>query len=162
MASNVIFRYDWPIKPQNVCPWLVKSNQSNFNFRSPDCYWVRSYLITTVMKSANGGLLCRPLYVCLLLLYLLLSAIKYVRYKENGTKYYPISILLKILLSTFLVCCQNSNIPLHKKVEILSVDKLGPFVYKMCCNFATLNSIINEQARLAFLDFFHPYFQFFM
>ena len=31
-----------------MCPWLVKSSQSNFNLRSPDCYWVRSYLITTV------------------------------------------------------------------------------------------------------------------
>ena len=48
MGSNVIFRYDWPIKPQNLCPWLVKSSQSNFNLRLPDCYWVRSYLITTV------------------------------------------------------------------------------------------------------------------
>ena len=27
--------------------------------------------------------------------YLLLSAIKYVRYKENGTKYYPISLFTK-------------------------------------------------------------------
>ena len=27
MGSNVLFRYDWPIKPQNVCPWLVKSSQ---------------------------------------------------------------------------------------------------------------------------------------
>ena len=48
MGSNFIFRYDWPIKPQNLCPWLVKSSQSNFNLRSPDFYWVRSYLITTV------------------------------------------------------------------------------------------------------------------
>ena len=64
-----------------------------------------------------------------------------------GPNIIPYPSLLKILLSTFLVCCQNSNIPLHKKVELLSVDKLGPFVYKMCCNFATLNSIINEQAR---------------
>ena len=31
-----------------MCPWLVKSSQSNFDLRSPDCYWVRSYLITTV------------------------------------------------------------------------------------------------------------------
>ena len=28
----------------------MKSSQSNFNLQSPDCYWVRSYLITTVMK----------------------------------------------------------------------------------------------------------------
>ena len=27
----------------------IKSNQSNFNLRSPDCYWVRSYLITAVL-----------------------------------------------------------------------------------------------------------------
>ena len=51
MGSNVIFRYDWPIKPQNFCPWLVKSSQSNFNLRSPDCYWVCSYLITTVIHA---------------------------------------------------------------------------------------------------------------
>ena len=31
MGSNVIFRYDWPIKLQNLCPWLVKSSQSNLN-----------------------------------------------------------------------------------------------------------------------------------
>ena len=43
MGSKVIFRYDWPIKPQNLCPWLVKSSQSNFNLRSPDCYSVRNY-----------------------------------------------------------------------------------------------------------------------
>ena len=48
MGSNVIFKYDWPIKPQNLCSWLVKSSQSNFNLRLPDCYSVRSYLITTV------------------------------------------------------------------------------------------------------------------
>ena len=48
MGSHVIFWYDWPIKPQNLCPWLVKPSQSNFNLRSPDCYLVRSYLITTV------------------------------------------------------------------------------------------------------------------
>ena len=36
------------IKPQNLGSLLMKSSQSNFNLRSPDCYWVRSYLITTV------------------------------------------------------------------------------------------------------------------
>ena len=45
MGSNIIFRYDWTIKPQNLCPWLVKASQSNFNLRSPDCYRVRIYLI---------------------------------------------------------------------------------------------------------------------
>ena len=34
-----------------MCPWLVKSSQSNFNLRLPDCYWVRSYLITTVQTN---------------------------------------------------------------------------------------------------------------
>ena len=29
----------------------MKSSQSNFDLRSPDCYWVRSYLNTTVSKS---------------------------------------------------------------------------------------------------------------
>ena len=48
MGSNIIFRYDGPIKPQNLCLLLVKSSQSNFNLLSPDCYWVRSYLMTTV------------------------------------------------------------------------------------------------------------------
>ena len=38
MCSNIIFRNDWPIK----------SSQSNLDLWSPDCYWVRSYLITTV------------------------------------------------------------------------------------------------------------------
>ena len=28
----------------------MKSSQSNFDLRSPDCYWVRSYLNTTVVK----------------------------------------------------------------------------------------------------------------
>ena len=37
---------DQTIKPQNLCPWLVKSSQSNLNLCSPGCYWVRSYLIT--------------------------------------------------------------------------------------------------------------------
>ena len=53
MSSNVIFRYDWPIKPQNLCPWLLKSSQSNFNLRLPDCYLVRSYLIITVLILAH-------------------------------------------------------------------------------------------------------------
>ena len=48
MGSNVIFKYDWPIKPQNLCSWLVKSSQSNFYLQLPDCYSVRIYLITTV------------------------------------------------------------------------------------------------------------------
>ena len=36
------------IKPQNLGSLLMKSNQSNFNLRSPGSYLVRSYLITTV------------------------------------------------------------------------------------------------------------------
>ena len=36
------------IKPQNLGPWLMKSSQSNFNFRSPSSYLARSYLIATV------------------------------------------------------------------------------------------------------------------
>ena len=39
------------IKPQNLDSFLMKSSQSNFNLRLPDCYWVRSYLITTVNKA---------------------------------------------------------------------------------------------------------------
>ena len=59
MSSNIIFKYDWPIKPQNLCPWFVKTSQSNFNLRSPDCYWVCSYLITTVnIPSSNITLVC--------------------------------------------------------------------------------------------------------
>ena len=54
MGSNVIFRYDWPIKPQNLCPWLVKSSQWNFNLQSPDCYLVRSYLITYNCKYTSS------------------------------------------------------------------------------------------------------------
>ena len=46
MGSNVIFRYDWPIKPQNLGSWLVKS----INLWLPDCYWIRSYLITYYCK----------------------------------------------------------------------------------------------------------------
>ena len=49
----LFFRYDWPIKPQNFCPRLVKSSQSNFYLQSPDCYWVRSYLITTVTSFSS-------------------------------------------------------------------------------------------------------------
>ena len=48
MGSNVIHRYDSPLKPQNLCPGLVKSSQSNFNLLSPDCYLVRSFLITAI------------------------------------------------------------------------------------------------------------------
>ena len=48
MSSYVIFRCDWLIKPQNLCLLSVKPSQSNFDLRSPDCYSVRSYLITTV------------------------------------------------------------------------------------------------------------------
>ena len=54
MGSKVISWYDWPIKPQNLCLWLVKSSQSNFNLRSPDCYWVCSYLITTVNQQESN------------------------------------------------------------------------------------------------------------
>ena len=40
-----------PIRTQNLGSLLVKLSQSNFNLRSPDCYSVRSYLITTVRYS---------------------------------------------------------------------------------------------------------------
>ena len=40
-----------PIRTQNLGSLLIKLSQSNFNLRSPDCYWVRSYLITTVIVS---------------------------------------------------------------------------------------------------------------
>ena len=53
MGSKVIFRYDWPIKPQNLCPWLVKLSKSNFNSWSPDFYFVHSYLITIYCNSFN-------------------------------------------------------------------------------------------------------------
>ena len=36
------------IKSQNVGSLLMKSNQSDFNLRSPSSYLVRSYLIATV------------------------------------------------------------------------------------------------------------------
>ena len=51
MGSNVIHRYDSPLKPQNLCPGLVKSSQSNFNLLSPDCYLVCSYLIVAVTEN---------------------------------------------------------------------------------------------------------------
>ena len=36
-----------PIRTQNLGPLLMKLSQSNFNLRSPDCYFVRSYLIAS-------------------------------------------------------------------------------------------------------------------
>ena len=36
------------MRTQNLGSLLMKLSQSNFNLQSPDYYWVRSYLITTV------------------------------------------------------------------------------------------------------------------
>ena len=36
-----------------MCPSSVKSSHSNFELQSPDCYWVRSYLITTVLLGSG-------------------------------------------------------------------------------------------------------------
>ena len=38
----------------NLGSLSMKLSQSNFNLRSPDCYLVRSYLITTVPKKTSG------------------------------------------------------------------------------------------------------------
>ena len=48
MVSKVILGHDYPIKPENLGPGLIKSSQSNFNLQSSDSYLVLSYLITTV------------------------------------------------------------------------------------------------------------------
>ena len=50
MNSKFIQEHNYALKPQNVGPWLMKSSQSNFNFRSPGSYLARSYLIATVAK----------------------------------------------------------------------------------------------------------------
>ena len=48
MVSKVILGHDYPIKPKDLGPGLIKSSQSNFNLQSSDSYLVLSYLITTV------------------------------------------------------------------------------------------------------------------
>ena len=50
MNSKFIPEHDEALKSQNLGPWLMKSSQSNFDFRSPSSFLVLSYLITTVKK----------------------------------------------------------------------------------------------------------------
>ena len=51
-----------PIRTQTLGSLLMKLSQSNFNLWLPDCYWVRSYLITTVtLSTRNIKILNRPL-----------------------------------------------------------------------------------------------------
>ena len=42
-----------PIRAQNLGSLLMKLCQSNFNLRSPDSYWVCSYLIATVRANLH-------------------------------------------------------------------------------------------------------------
>ena len=51
MNYEFIPEHDLTIKPQNLGPWLTKSNQSNFNLRLPGSYLARSYVIATVTFS---------------------------------------------------------------------------------------------------------------
>ena len=49
-----------PIRTQNLGSLLMKLSQSNFNLRSPDCYFVLRYLIATVPKNLGVGVDFRP------------------------------------------------------------------------------------------------------
>ena len=51
MNSKFIAEHDKAIKSQNLCPWLMKSSQSNFDLQSPSPFLVGSKLITTVIKT---------------------------------------------------------------------------------------------------------------
>ena len=48
MVSKVILSYNWPIKPKNLGPQLIKSSQSNSNLGCPNL--VLRYLITTLLS----------------------------------------------------------------------------------------------------------------
>ena len=48
MVSKVILRHDYPMKPKDLGPGLIKSSQSIFNLQSSNSYLVLSYLITAV------------------------------------------------------------------------------------------------------------------
>ena len=60
MNSKFIPEHDKAIKPQNLGPWLMKSN---FNLRSPSSYLARNYLIATVIKLYKP-FLDASLYTC--------------------------------------------------------------------------------------------------
>ena len=51
MNSKFIPEHDLALRPQNLSPWLMKSSQSNSNWRSPGSYLAGSYLIATVTVS---------------------------------------------------------------------------------------------------------------
>ena len=45
-----MLEFDYNLKPNNVGPWLIKANQTNFNLQSPHFNLVLSYPITTVTE----------------------------------------------------------------------------------------------------------------
>ena len=49
-----------PMRTQNLGSLLIKLSQLNFNLRSPECNFVRSYLIATVPKNLGVGVNFRP------------------------------------------------------------------------------------------------------